>query len=361
MIEKNARKINTSFLLIVAIISIFKKSTATPLNHLTMIDGAFFGGLSVTGAGEVPFVPKGSPIPGSVGSIVRHITLGKRGVQNFGDNSECLNTSVSAAAGGNVCQYVWVESTAAAGQNWAQSLGLTLDPGYGQYTSVVSELDINNLAGDREEFGPRGNNVGILLNGLKYMNTAGMSIQTGNMTKGVTGSNGRLPIWFHGIHIGVNATLNDDFESQSNAVYGVRMHGAHAFAVHLADDNSSEGAIALGSLGPAQGIVARNQNRYYPVLYMSTDGHIHVGNITQAIVISDGNINPVTDNTYSLGTATRTWHNIHVRSINNVPMVKAGKPSIGAACTPGAQQFDSNKFYMCLTDNRWHTMAMATD
>ncbi|MFS3137426.1 hypothetical protein ACLRDC_19000 [Gluconacetobacter sacchari] len=343
-------------------INLLKESAnAESPEQLPIIEKTLLGGISIAGKGELPFVPKGSAIAGSVGFIVRRIKLEKQGVQNFGDNSECLNTSVAAALGGNVCQYVWVESTAAGGQNWAQSLGLTLDPDFGHYTGVVSELDINNLARDRGEFGIDGNNVGILLNGLKYMNTAGISIQTGNMINGVTGTNGRLPIWFHGIHIGTNATLNDDFESQSNSAYGILMHGAHGFAIHLADDNSTQGAIALGNLGPSQGIVGRNRDKYYPMLYMNTDGYIHIGNVAQKMIVSDGNMVPESDNSYSLGAYEKKWSNIFVHYINNVPVINPGKPIVGGNCNPGAQKFDKTKFYMCLMDSRWHTMATASD
>lgn len=316
---------------------------------------------TLTGSGDIPFIPKGSPLAGSVGSVVVTLGLNHAGVQNFGHNIECTSSSVAPAAGGNTCNYTWTESLAASGQIWNSNSVLQLDGGFntGLYSAISDERDINNLAGDYGEFSTA-NSIGTLYNGLGKMNTAATSVQTGNSASGMTGTAGQLAIWYYGHHIGPNAVYEADWDSQSDAVYGLRQRGANTYGITLADDNTAAAGILLGNLGPRQGIVGRNGSVQYTMMYMATDGSIHIGNLTQANWQSDGNILPVTDATYSLGSSTNRWNNAFLQNVNGIPAIAEGTPGSGT-CVPGAQQYDATKFYMCLTDSKWHTMATASN
>ena len=323
---------------------------------------ALNGFLYQKGSGSLSILPKGSPISGSVGTVFRSIMMAHGGVQNFGVSNECTSNSVAPSNGGNVCDYSWMEATPSSGGAWAQSLVTQIDSGFSTttHTALISEMDLNNLAGDFGEFST-GNSVGLLLNGLGYLNTAAISVQTGNSTSGMTGTNGQLPIWYDGISFRPNSVLEADVDSTSSAYYGIRMHGKHAFALSTADDNTTEGGLQIGDSGPAQGIVARHGGTNYIVLYVAPDGSLHIGNPTQGNFQVDANMLPSVDDSYSLGSSTNRFYNVATYDVNGVPTETTGTPTIGASCIAGQKQFDATNEYMCMSDAKWHTLAKVSD
>lgn len=333
-------------------------STNQMLTTPTMTGASLSRGTTITGSGDLSFIPKGSPIAGSVGSVVITLGLGQAGVQNFGHNIECTSTAIAPANGGNVCQYTWTELTANSGGGWSQSLVTQLDSGFDttKYSALVSEFDLNNLAGDYGEFSTA-NSIGTLYNGLGKMNTAAVSVQTGNSANGMTGTAGQLAIWYYGMHFGASAVEEADVDTQSSAVYGWRGRGSHVFGASYADDNTTSGAIQLGDLGAQQGIIGRNGSTNYAMMHMETDGSIHIGSLAQANWQSDGNPLPTTDNTYSLGSSTNRWSDVKTLHINGVPTLTEGTPTIGETCTKGTQYYDDTKLYMCMNDGLIHTLA----
>ncbi|MBE7731374.1 hypothetical protein [Komagataeibacter sp. FXV3] len=355
-------------------------SAQTTSNYVTRTNSPVqFPAMGVNGgsATAFTFTPKGSPLAGSLAVVLLEIELDKAQVQNFGNSTECNSTAVAPNVGGNICAYTYAEAQAKSGGLWARNSVLQLDANWNHstFSSFGDEIDINNLAGDNKEF-TVGNTVGILLNGLKYMNTAGISIQTGNSVNGLTGTNGTLPIWYYGIHTGVNAVQEADFDSQSNAVYGWHDRGKHIFGATYNMADTSQAAILLGDRGAAQGIKGAHVNSYLSMMYLDSDGLMHIGDSAAGLWITNGNIFPATSNKYELGSKTLQWSNFWTKNvnttdittshaaisdINGIPTIRAATPKIGSSCPPGEQLFDARKLYMCLADRKWHTMAAATD
>ena len=377
----------------------------------TLVAPTINSSLSMTGDGSIVFVPRGSPLPGSRTSNLRRYTM-NHAVQEFSDAAECDSYTHSPALGGNVCQYVFIEAQAGSGQLWARNavVALSGDFNTSKYTAIGDEIDINNLAGDYGDFGAS-NSVGILLNGLGKMNTAGFYLSTGNVTGQNTGTNGTLPIWYNGYVCGANSTKGNCFRDISNSARSHVIQGSHEIGIDLSDANTSSAAITLGNGGPVQGIVGRVRltnpasDTSYTILFSDATGHAHVGAAALGSWFSEGTIIPNLAGTYALGTADHPWAdlrsnnatlanaqvaglmavanvnlsglflptvdasfnigsttqrmaNVYTVQINGVPPPSAGTPpSSSAACAPGQQMADASYHYDCVALNTWRRTA----
>lgn len=362
-------------------------------------------GLNITGSGEIVFVPRGSPLAGSRASSLATYTM-NHSVQEFSDSRECDSLTHSPSLGGNVCHYTYIEAHPTSGQVWGRNVVTSLISGFDttQFSALGDEIDINNQGGDYGTFATA-NSIGLLFNGLGKMNTAAVSVQTGNTT-------GVLPIWYNGYYVGPNAVSQYSFHDTSNAATSFYVQGSHQIGINLSDANTSSAAITLGNGGATQGIVGRVRGAgtdvSYQVLSVDAQGHAVIGasalgnwisngnmvpaidntyavgtasnrfadlravnatlsilNIPTALIVTGtatiGNMTPATDNTFALGALGLSFSNVFTKTINSVPTLAVSTPaSSSATCTAGQQAVDAAFHYDCVATNTWRRVATGT-
>jgi hypothetical protein len=276
----------------------------------------FFRGMEVTGTQELNTVPKGAALPTLSSTWATATINGTTQAYPFG--WECVNQGATPAPGGNVCHYQAMEATATGGNSWVTNPVMIMDAGFSHSnTAIANETDINNLAGDHIGF-DGGGSTGILLNGLRFMNSAGISIQTGNSVGGVTGTSGRLPIWYYGLFAQINSVYYATFDDESDANYSLKVDGHHAVGLDLSGGAFAADAIFL-SAGTTQGIGANSSTGTgYTLLYADVNGSAHLGSVS--------NTNSYVDNNLTINSASGGGTNIPSDSMYWMYFDSSGAP-----------------------------------
>ncbi|WP_143412324.1 hypothetical protein [Gluconobacter sp. DsW_058] len=193
-------------------------------------------------------------------------------MQQFADVRECASESQAPVLGGKVCDYSYIRAYPSSGGVWSRNAVTELNAGFDfhRQSAFADEMDINNAAGDYQDFA-HANAVALLINGMGRMNTAAISIQTGNQTS-------PMPIWYNGVYLGPHSIDAYGFRDMSGSATSVRIEGDHSGAgIDLASARTGVMGVLLAP-GSRQGLGVRLRDGAVAALvWADPDGEVHVG------------------------------------------------------------------------------------
>ncbi|WP_213763515.1 tail fiber domain-containing protein [Caballeronia sp. dw_19] len=264
--------------------------------------GALATGMNVTGGQQLSNTPFGSPLQTDSSFLCLASTQSAN--QQFMAQFEFVSNRGTNPLGGNVTLYSAIKGQANSGPVWAFNTVTALDSGFpfASTSAFGYELDINNLAGAYGDFGVS-NSVGLMFNGLGFLNTAAMYVNTGTGT----------PIWYYGMRFAAGSVQQSTLQDFSDSVVSLDIRGVHQYGLDFGNASPfTGGALRIGydvTKGTVtQGIVCSQGNDSpFPVIGCDTNGHVTLGGSAIGNHFVAGHFQPITDNTYFCGTGSFRW------------------------------------------------------